>query len=478
LTAITRTRIEGLRGWRLGVVLFAIVFLLHLAMFTTPVWDNDEAFIATVAQVMSDGGRLYVDVFDRKPPLVFLLYQGTFALTGTTALWGPRLLGVLALTANAGLLTVFARPRLGDRGAVIAGVLGALTTATLLPGDAQAANFEVFMLPGITAAMVLADRSRPGWAGIALGIAACAKQPALAAFLPIALLAWRSHRARGFALAAGGTLVPLAVAAAIFGPADFVFWVFSGNEGYLDVGGDWNRALSRMYRMTIWIAALNAAIIALLPAAWRDRRRDLDVWLWLATGLVAASVGFRFWGHYYWQVLPPLCFLAASALTRRLPRLSIPALGITTVIAVGAAGAALLKPDVPPAEPWKPIADYVAEHTGPDDRVFVWGHVPEIYWASGRLPATQVVTTGFLTGHTGGRPPDRVGMHLAVPGVWDDFMERIESDPPDMILVATDSGIRSAQHYPPSMFPRFGDYLEERFELVDRVNGMDVYEPQ
>jgi len=468
------SRLGGLRGWRLGAILGAIVLVLHIPMFTTPVWDNDEAFIATVAEVMSSGGSLYVDVFDRKPPLVFLVYQGAFSLTGTTELWGPRLVGVGALTANAGLVAMFARRRFGDRAAVVAGLLAALTTATLLPGDAQSANFEVFMLPGITAAMVLADRGRPGWGGLALGVAACAKQPALAALAPLAWLAWHTSRMRAIALLALGTAVPLAVAALAFGPRDFVFWVFSGNEGYLDVGGDWNRALSRMLRMTVWIAALNAALIALLPAAWRDRSANIDVWLWLASGLVAASIGFRFWGHYYWQMLPPLCILAAGVLTQHLPRLTVPVLTITSLVALGAVGAALVKPDVPPAEPWKPVADYVAENTESDDRIFVWGHIPEIYWASGRLPATQLVTTGFLTGHTGGRPPDRVGVHLAVPGVWDDFMARLEAEPPDMILVATASGIRSAQHYPPEKFPRFARYLE-RYELVDRINGVDIY---
>ena len=474
---VAATRVRRLRGWRLGIVLLGIVFVLHVPMFTTPVWDNDEAFIATVAEVMSHGGDLYVDVFDRKPPAVFLLYQGTFAVTGTSELWAPRLLGVASLAATAGLVATFARRRFGDRAAVIAGVLAALTTATLLPRDAQSANFEVFMLPGIAAAMVLADRRRPGWAGLALGVAACVKQTALTTLLPLVWVAWRDRRWRSIGLVVGATAIPLVVAALVYGPRDFVFWVFTGNQGYLDVGGDWGLVVSRMARMTLWIALLNVALVVLLPVAWRDRVRDLDVWLWLLSGVVGAFAGLRFWGHYYWQVLPPLCVLAAGALVRA-PRWTAPVVGVTAVIAAGATGLALLDPDVAPAEPWKPIAEYVEANTEPDDRIFVWGHVPEVYWASDRLPATQLVTTGFLTGHTGGRPPERVGMDLAVPGVWDDFLERLEADPPAMILVTTDSGIRSAEHYPPDRFPPFDDFLAEHYERVDTVNGVDIYEPR
>lgn len=478
MTVAAPERAPTLRGWRLGIVLLGIVFVLHIPMFTTPVWDNDETYIATVAEVMSQGGELYVDVFDRKPPLVFLVYQGAFAVTGTTELWGPRIVGVVSLAATAGFVAMFARRRYGDRAALYAGIFSALTTATLLPRDAQSANFEVFMLPGIAAAMVLADRRRSGWAGVALGVAACFKQTALTTLLPLAWLAWRDRRWRALVSLGAGTLAPLLVVAVVFGPRDFVFWVFTGNEGYLDVGGDWGLVLSRMVQMTLWVALLNVALVILATTVWRQLRRDADVWFWLLSGLIGAFAGLRFWGHYYWQVLPPLCVLAASALVGRPRLIARAALVVTASIAVGAVAVALLDPDVPPAEPWKPIAEYVENNTEPGDRIFVWGHVSEVYWASDRLPATQLVTTGFLTGHTGGRPPDRVGVDLAVPGVWDDFMERLESEPPAMILVMTDSGIRSAEHYPPEDFPRFAEFLDENYEQVDRVNGVDVYEPR
>ena len=46
-----------------GVVLFA-------PGFVNVVLNADEAYVATQAQVLDAGGDLYVDVTDRKPPLV------------------------------------------------------------------------------------------------------------------------------------------------------------------------------------------------------------------------------------------------------------------------------------------------------------------------------------------------------------------------------------------------------------------------
>lgn len=466
-----------LRGWRLGGVIVVIVAALHVPMFTAGMVESDEAYIATVAQVMSDGGELYVDAVDRKPPLVFLAYQSAFAVTGSSEMWGPRILGLICLAATAGLVAMFARRRFGDRAAVIAGVLAALSTATLLPRDAQAANFEVFMLPGIAAAMVLADRRRLGWAGLALGVTTCAKQTALATLLPLAWMAFSQRRVRGLVVLAAGTLVPLVFAAVWFGPRNFVFWVFTSNEGYLDAGGAWGYVAREALRMTLSVAVLNVALLALLPVAWRRHRANVDVWLWLASGVVGVVAGLRFFGHYYWQVLPPLCVLAAGALVSLRPRFTAATVAVMTTTAL-VGSALLIDADARPSRTWVPIAEYVEDHTAADDRIFIWGHVPEIYWDAQRRPGARFLTTGFLTGHSGGRPPDLVGIDRAVDGAWDDFMSDLESDPPAMILVMTDSGIRSAQHYPPEDFPRFDEYLRDNYERVDTVHGVDVYEPR
>ena len=98
------------------VVLLLVVFVLHLPGFVDRVLNNDEAYIATVADVLGSGGRLYVDAVDRKPPGVFYLYHWLFEITGSRALWIPRMLGVVAHAATAVLVWVFARRRFDARG--------------------------------------------------------------------------------------------------------------------------------------------------------------------------------------------------------------------------------------------------------------------------------------------------------------------------------------------------------------------------
>ncbi len=80
---------RALRVRYVPVVLLAVVIVLHLPGLDNRVFNNDEAYIATVADVLAHGGRLYVDVVDRKPPGVFYLYHWLFELTGSTALVDP-----------------------------------------------------------------------------------------------------------------------------------------------------------------------------------------------------------------------------------------------------------------------------------------------------------------------------------------------------------------------------------------------------
>ena len=110
--------------------------------------------------MINDGGQLYEDATDRKPPLVPYVYAATFAFFETTALWSVRVVAMLAVALTALLLAIEARRRYGTRAGWIAGILFVVAMVAFAPQDGQAANFEVFMLPSMTAAVLFARRGR------------------------------------------------------------------------------------------------------------------------------------------------------------------------------------------------------------------------------------------------------------------------------------------------------------------------------
>ncbi len=462
------------------VVLLAVVIALHLPGLSTRVFNNDEAYIATVADVLAHGGRLYVDVVDRKPPGVFYLYHWLFELTGSRALWIPRVAGMLAHAATATLVWVFARRRLGDRAALVAGVLAAVTTVTVTPGDAQSAEFEVFMMPFVVAAMVLADRRRPFTAGLAIGAGTMMKQTAAVTLLPLAYLAWRDRETRwkGLAMLAAGSAIPVALTALVFNPGRFWFWVFGGaNGGYLDVGnGGLGLVVQRMLAMNAAFIGLNLAIIGLAALAVRSWRTDADVWLWLVSAIIGVSSGTRFFGHYYWQLLPPLCVLAARGSTVLGERWTKLGIGVAALTGAGAAFAAAAFRLGGPSNDYQALASYAREHTTPDERIFVWGHEPSVFWAADRLPASRIITTGFLTGHTAVRPAGFDGMDRAVPGIWDDVMADLTANPPAVFFNTEPNDPSASAHYPIRDYPPMEQFLDEHYELVSVIGNVSVYQ--
>jgi len=468
--------------------LLLLLFLLLAAALRAPtfsdrVFNADEAYLATQAQVLVDGGHLYVDTVDRKPPVVPYLYAAVFQLTGSDDLAPVHAVAVLALALTALLLAAEARRRFRWQLApIFAGCAYLLVASAFRPADAQAANFEVFMLPVMTAAMLLGIRRRPAGAGATLGLATLTKQTAAVCLLPLAYLAWGVRRWRSLGALGVAFAAPLVLAAAIFGPRDFTFWVFTGNGGYADIRGVVGYTATLGARETGWFLFGSAALVVLLPFAWSARRADRDLWLWLASGVVAVAIGFRFFPHYYLQLVPPLALLA----TRGLDALSHPyrrrALAVVALLAVVSTTfflvPAFTQGETRDTRVALAVAQYVRGHTRPDQRVLVWGQAPEVYWASDRRPATRFATTGFVTGTSGGRPPSHVGSRYAVPGAADDFFIDLRNTPPVLVADMSTANQRHARFYPPARYPRFQHFLDEGgWHRVALVDGVAILRP-
>lgn len=469
---------------RANAQLFAVFLLLTVAFrlpgFFGEVFNTDETFLATQAEVISDGGNLYQEAADRKPPLVPYIYAATFAIFGTTALWSVRLMAMVAIALTALLLAVEARRRWGSRAGWVAGLLMVAASVAFAPQDGQAANFEVFMLPAMTAAILLARRNRAFSSGAAVAVATLAKQTGAATLLPVLYLLWRQRGRVAAQHALGGFALPLAVVALAVGPGELLYWTTIGNGSYLSMNGQWLEVAMLFVVMTFAFAACNLPIVWTLPRAWRERttamRDDADLWLWLLSGAISVAAGLRFFGHYYFQLLPPLCLLSAGVLVRSSQRMLKGTVAAALVIAVPMTGAAFFMRPFNEQADYKPVSAYLKQHTVPIDRILVWGHLPEIYWASGTLPATRFLTSSLLTGYDTDQPASNVRPENATPELWSLFYEDLAVHPPRYILDATRLHLRGSQYFPISRYPDFARIVFRDYRYVRAVDGITIYE--
>ncbi len=346
-------------------------------------------------------------------------------------------------------------------------------TAANFPADSQAAGFETFMLLPMTGAVVAAGRGRAVVAGLCLALACLCKQTAFVTALPMAYLLVRASGWPAVARAGAAAAGVIGATAIAFGPADFLMWTVTGNGGYLSLRGSLLGSVARGVGMTAAFLVLNGVLVWRAVVAHRRGTVDLDLWLWLAGGVVAVVAGFRFFGHYYLQLVPPLALIAASALPAPGREWRRMAAGLTVPV-VGMLLFSFSTPHARGILPYRDIADRVRELTTPDDRIFVWGTYPEIYWAANREPATRFIHTGFVTGTSGGRDPAAVGPTDGVPGGWALLAADLAASPPDLVVDTSSASIRHAELHPLEATFFWPDVVRD-YRLVDVVDGVRLY---
>ena len=124
--------------------------------------------------------------------------------------------------------------------------------------------------------------------------------------------------------------------------------------------------------------------------------------------------------------------------------------------------------------PTRDVADRVEALTTPDERIFVWGEYPEIYWAANREPATRFIHTGFLTGNSGGRDAAAGSRPTACPAAWDFLAADMAATPPDLIVDTSAASIRKSDRHPLEETFLWDDVVRD-YRLVDVVDGVRLY---
>ncbi|MFD7017050.1 ArnT family glycosyltransferase [Streptomyces sp. NPDC059928] len=461
------------RYWRrLLPVLATLALLTRIPSFRHPLWNPDEGYLAVQAKLLAGGGELYATVVDRKPPLLPWLYEAAFALCGDGSLGPLRLAAVAAQLLTALALAATARRRWGDRAGRAAGVLHLLVSVGLNPEDAQAATFEVFMLPFTAAAVCCADRGNWTRAGLAVAGACLTKQTGGAALAPVLWLLWQQPGKRRISLlrTAVGVVTPIAVAALLTGPSRFLFWTVTGSGSYATFAGSELHVLTRGLANTALLAASCAGLLPPVVRVLRIARTGAaDLWLWLIASAGAVLLGFHFFGHYYLQLIPPLVLLATGALQ------ILPPYRLTSALLTSACACALFllwgllapRPDLVHTER---LAGAVAARTGSADRVLVWGIHPETYWLARRAPASRFLTAGLLTNYSGGRDGPQVGEKYGVAGAWPTFRAELADRPP--ALIVDDS---RGKPFAPDRLPILRRLLAARYERSAVVDGAVFY---
>jgi hypothetical protein len=327
------------------LVLLVVAVLVRSPTFGNPVVHYDEEFYFVTAQRMLQGALPFVDIFDRKPIGLFLLYAPP-AWLGVP--WGILAYQLMALASA--VLTAMMIARLADRAGWRGGAMAAalLYLFMLNVADGQGGQAPVFYNLLVIAAVALllpratdqvADRRRIGrglGAMLLVGLALQVKYSVLFEGLFLGLwLLWREWRlgatlvqllvrAIGYSAAA---LLPTALAGAAYAASGhFDSWFFANFSSILGRKSDpASELLESFLKLMLFLAPL--LLVSLL--SWRlpagdalQRRQRALLFGWLVSAVVGLILFGSWFNHYALPVMMPasLCcaaFFGAGPVGRR-----------------------------------------------------------------------------------------------------------------------------------------------------------------
>ncbi len=175
--------VEGMQqrsGWII-LTLLATAFATRIAIVGDPAFQLDEQFYLLVADRMWHGALPYVDIWDRKPILLFLIYAALRPLS-PDGIVAYQVGAMLFATATAFVIVLIARRFASLRGAWLAGVAYLLYLPLLEGGGGQSPIFyNLFLALGgwealrASEATEVAAIRRHGfysmlWAGLAIQV--------------------------------------------------------------------------------------------------------------------------------------------------------------------------------------------------------------------------------------------------------------------------------------------------------------------
>lgn len=417
-------------AWVDRLLLVCFSFFIRSPGFThSVIADWDEAMYALMARELLHGGLPYVTIFQEKPlgPTVFV---AAFMWVLGESIWSLRFIGSTSVAVTALILRELALAGRLSRVAAVASAL--LYAAFSIELGGMASNLEILFAPFTAGAFFIALKYRHTQdfvmqclvvliAGLLFGLGIWFKY--IAAFPGCILFAWlvggwmwHSRLAsRRAGLLAGiylvACLLPTMATAAVYawiGAWD-AFWYC--NIGFMPIYKGLSRPAGdiELTLIQVILATYGLVTVALLGVAyWRHRPVLASMVLgWLLAEVVALSVPWKFWDHYFLLLLPPVCLLAGIGIDKILLRLlpkatrerdaALPAVAmllVAFIVAFWSFPRLYQRFDRP--DPSRMIAEFLSRD--PAATVWVINHEPIIYFLAKRPLPTIYVFPPHLVG--------------------------------------------------------------------------------
>ncbi|HPW45540.1 MAG TPA: glycosyltransferase family 39 protein [bacterium] len=491
-------------------ILAALLIGLRIPALIHPVLDVDEAIYSLFARIWFDGGIPYLDCVETKPLGIYLLFGTIFSIFGKWNMIAVHAVTIVIVGINSYIIYLIAKLLYSKNAGVWAAALYIIFSTTYIP-KVIATTIEPIMLLPVTLMYYFwlrferDDRNlHASLAGIFFSMACLFKyQAGMNLFVLITYIAIfgrplkKSIRGLMY-FVASGLLLPAVMLLYLYridAMEGFIRWNILGNTEYIKEGSTTisigrqiiRRALPYMgSTLLLWLTTA-VALFGLIRQRPISKQGAL-IALWFILSIIPVSTGYRFYGHYFLLLLPPMAILSSKYLTALFEKsgkvflkggvifwIVIPAIGFTAARFQMDRIYKLVGEDNPTE--YVAIAKYAAANTEPSDRILAWGYAPLVYWYAQRLPATRFFWSDLLTGRVPGTKGESIYKEASEgnPQIWKMFFEDLDRHAPKYIIDTTPADLHDYKGYPATKYPALYDYIKDNYREESTIDGTIFY---
>lgn len=467
-------RLPDLPNWIVGIL--ALVLILRIPSFFEPYYYGDEMIYMTLGQGVRQGLTLYRDVYDNKPPLLYL----TAAVAGNL-FWFKIILAFWNIVTIIFFFKLAKRLFNSSKSVIVStSIFAILTTIPLLEGNIV--NSELFMIEFTILAFFLLLRDKLNskmifFAGTLFGVGALFKIPA-AFDAPVIVLYWLITNPKNWKDIVKNTFI-LGIG---FVTPFFVTFVFYFSQGafYDYLTAAYLQNLSYIHSWTVrdvpvvyrlGVVALGIAILWLFKN--KLSKKFIFFCLWTLFALFGVVLSGRPYPHYFIQAVAPVSFLLAIFFTDKTLEQSLTVIPLALAFFVPVyykfyfypsasyyqrfinfatqktSKAAYFNSFAPTVNRNYEIANFLVMSSTTKDKVFMWDpDSPTVYALSRRLPPIKYVAPYHVNDYSNKA----------------DIAKQIWINPPKFIILTSNNP-----------YLELSPLIKQKYLLIQQIGNADIY---
>jgi len=356
----------------LGFLLLSF-FLRFWTLFVS-VLDKDESIYILAADSLLNGNLPYTEIWDNKPPGIFILFSLTMLMFGNSIV-SIRILSILATTFTSYFLYKIGKTTDQKQGEKIGLLAGCLYAIFSLHNDGAAANGEILFAPFVAGGFLLLFQNRQlsnikvFLIGLILGIGMQIKYLVIMDVLGLVLLGswfrkeeerWKVEKVKGkkngklvnnsqeftnkkfssvfnnltffwcqfYIILGVGLILPAVIIAVIYQFSgyfdEYIYATLTANSKYVAMlNFSWSDLFSRLSKQVLgnillWLCLFWSPIYLFVFARGKlkQERNLIYLFLWFGCAFLAVLLSKRFYNHYFLQLLPPLSLISGYVIIK------------------------------------------------------------------------------------------------------------------------------------------------------------------